>query len=295
MNLMKTTALACMGLALSLSAAAEDVDRRLDAAAAGTVSIENTSGSVTVEGWSRSEVHVTGELGSDVEELEFERDGNVTKVHVNTRRKSGRAIDTDLVIRVPQDSSVRVGGVSIDIEISGVRGAQRLSTVSGDVESEVFEADIDVETVSGDIDLKGNKKVSRVQLNSVSGDVDVRDLAGEIEMSSVSGDLVIADGRWSRVKANTTSGDMDFEGELLANGRVDVETINGDLDVFFKGKLSAEFDVETFNGNVKNCFGPKAERTSRYAPGRELRFTEGDGSSRVTIRTLNGDLNLCKD
>ncbi|MEX0975854.1 MAG: DUF4097 family beta strand repeat-containing protein [Woeseia sp.] len=295
MNLLKSTALACMVVACSPSATAEDVDRRLDAPATGTVSIENTAGSVTVKGWSRSEVHVTGELGSDVDELEFERDGNVTKVQVKTRRRSGRAIATDLVIRVPQNSSVRVGGVSIDIEISDVRGAQRVSTVSGDVDSEVFEADIDVETVSGDIDLRGNKKVSRVQLNSVSGDIDVRDLAGEIEISSVSGDLVVADGRWSRVSANTTSGDMDFEGELLPNGRVDVETINGDLEVFFKGKLSAEFDIETFNGTVKNCFGPKAERTSRYAPGRELRFTEGDGSSRVTIRTLNGDLSLCKD
>ncbi|HEX7720063.1 MAG TPA: DUF4097 family beta strand repeat-containing protein [Woeseiaceae bacterium] len=295
MKLLQMTALACMGLAFPLSAAAEDVDRRLDAAAAGNVSIENTAGLVTVEGWSRSEVHVTGDLGRDVDELVFERDGNVTKVHVNTRRRSGRAIASDLVIRVPQGSSLRVGGVSIDIEVSGVRGTQRLSTVSGDVESEVFEADIDVETVSGDIDLRGSGKASRAQLNSVSGDIDVRDLAGEIEISSVSGDLEIAGGRWTRVSANTTSGDMDFEGELLANGRVDVETINGDLDIFFKGRLSAEFDIETFNGNVKNCFGPKAERTSQYAPGRELRFTEGDGSSRVTIRTLNGDLVLCKD
>ncbi len=295
MNLVKLTALGCMVHASSLSTAAEDVDRRLDAAAAGTVSIENTAGSIMVEGWSRSEVHVTGELGSDVEELVFERDGNVTKVHVDTRRRSGRAISTDLVIRVPQNSSVNVGGVSIDIVISGVRGAQRLSTVSGDVRSEVFEADTDIETVSGDINLQGNESVSRAQLNSVSGDVEVRDVAGEIEVSSVSGDLAVAGGRWSRVKANTTSGDMEFAGELLSNGRVDVETINGDLDLFFNGNLSAEFDIETFNGNVKNCFGPKAERTSRYAPGRELRFTEGDGSSRVTIRTLNGDLSLCKD
>jgi hypothetical protein len=35
-------------------------------------------------------------------------------------------------------------------------------------------------------------------------------------------------------------------------------------------------------------------RTSKYAPGRELRFTEGDGDARVSIKTLNGSLRLCK-
>jgi len=36
-------------------------------------------------------------------------------------------------------------------------------------------------------------------------------------------------------------------------------------------------------------------RTSKYAPGKELRFTEGDGSARVLIKTLNGGINLCRD
>jgi hypothetical protein len=53
--------------------------------------------------------------------------------------------------------------------------------------------------------------------------------------------------------------------------------------------------LETFNGEIDSCFGPKAVRTSRYAPGSELKFTEGDGAGRVTIRTLNGDLRLCRD
>ena len=58
--------------------------------------------------------------------------------------------------------------------------------------------------------------------------------------------------------------------------------------------MSARFDIETFNGNIRNCFGPDSVRTSKYAPGRELKFTEGGGSGRVTINTLNGNLRLCK-
>jgi hypothetical protein len=64
--------------------------------------------------------------------------------------------------------------------------------------------------------------------------------------------------------------------------------------VDFEGDVSARFDIETFNGAIRNCFGPEAVRTSKYAPGRELKFTEGSGSGRVSIQTLNGSLRLCK-
>jgi hypothetical protein len=34
--------------------------------------------------------------------------------------------------------------------------------------------------------------------------------------------------------------------------------------------------------------------TSEYAPGREWRYREGTGSGRVRIKTLNGDVGICK-
>lgn len=294
-SLVTSTLFACLGIALAHAAKADTVNRKLDAAPAGTVSIDNTVGSVVVRGWSSNEVEVSGDIGGDVEELVFERRGNVVNVHVRTRRHNGRNIDADLVVRVPERSTVKVGGVSVDIEVTGVLGPQRLTTVSGDVSSRAYQADVDIESVSGDIDVKGSGESARTRVNTVSGDIDVVDLAGEIEITSVSGDLSVSGGRWSRVSANTTSGDFDFSGELLDRGRLDIETINGDLDVVFTGDLSAQLDIETFNGDINNCFGPRPVRTSRYAPGRELKFTEGDGAGRVTIRTLNGDLRLCKD
>jgi hypothetical protein len=99
-SLISSTLFACLGVALAHAAKADEVYRKLDAAAAGTVAIENTAGSVLVRGWSKNEVEVSGDLGSDVEELVFDRDGNVVNVHVKTRRGSGRSSDTDLVVRV---------------------------------------------------------------------------------------------------------------------------------------------------------------------------------------------------
>ena len=76
---------------------------------------------------------------------------------------------------------------------------------------------------------------------------------------------------------------------------IEVAENNGDVDIKFSGEVSARFDIETFNGRIRNCFGPEPVRTSEYAPGRELRFTEGGGEGRVVIRTLNGGLRLCTE
>jgi DUF4097 and DUF4098 domain-containing protein YvlB len=280
---------------LAEAAAAERVDRRIDAAGDAIVTIQNTAGSVEIRGWSRNEVEVKGDLGRDVEELLLERDGKEVRIEVRAPRGNNVRIGSDLEIRVPQGSSVEVSGVSIDIDIADVRGDLRLSAVSGDIDAEGSEGDIEIETVSGDVQVEGRGQEGDHRFNTVSGDIDVQNVSGDIAMESVSGDLLLVDGTFERVNLNTTSADVVFRAALAGSGRLDVETINGDLDINFSDEVSARFDIETFNGEIRNCFGPEPVRTSRYTPGSELKFTEGGGAGRVTIRTLNGDLRLCHD
>jgi hypothetical protein len=299
MNFMKTTLmtlrLLCLTLFFASAFGAEPLNRRLEAAPDGVVTVDNTAGSVDIRGWSRDEVEVTGELGPDVEELVFERDGNEIVVRVRSSKRHHSDIASDLVIRVPEKSAVNVSGISSDVTVRDVRGAQRLNSISGDIDSYVYASDIDVETISGDVAVQGDGDAGYARLNSVSGDLEVHNLAGEIGVTSVSGDVTVVDSRFDRVQAETVSSDMVFHSALTEDARLDMETINGDLEVVFEGDLSARFDIETFNGDIRNCFGPKPVRTSQYTPGTELKFAEGEGSARVTIRTLNGGLRLCKD
>jgi DUF4097 and DUF4098 domain-containing protein YvlB len=295
---MKTTVKVLLAASLTLllvqAAAAESVDRKLDAPGDAIVTIQNTAGSLDIRGWSRNEVEVKGELGRDVEELVFERNGKDIRIEVRAPRKNNNRISSDLEIRVPEGSSVNVSGVSTDIDMADVRGDIRLSVVSGDVTVRGFESDIEVETVSGDVDAEGRGQESDARFNTVSGDIDVQNISGAVSMTSVSGDLAVIDGAFERAKFNTTSGDIVYHSGLGGNGRLDIDTVNGDLDIRFRGDISARFDIETFNGDIRNCFGPEPVRTSRYTPGRELSFTEGGGASRVTIKTLNGDVTLCR-
>jgi len=291
---MRILTLACLSL-IGATAFAENVDRRLDAASDGLVSISNIAGSVEVTGWSRNEVEVSGDIGKGVEELIFERDGNEIEITVKVPEGGGHNISSDLIIHVPEKSSVEIVGVSADVDVENVFGMQRLQSVSGDIDSEAHAADIEIESVSGDIEVQGDDKKSHTELNTVSGDIETQNLAGEAALNSVSGDLLLVNSSFDRVRLETTNGDVTFDAALSKDGTFSLETINGDLDIKFSDLVSARFDIETFNGDIRNCFGPDAVRTSRYAPGTELKFTEGDGKGRVTIKTLNGDLRLCKD
>jgi len=291
MKIYTVTLLGMFGTGALLAA---DINESLDAAADGTVAISNIAGSVDVEGWSRNEVEVTGDLGDDVEELIFERDGDEIEIRVKTGRRNSHDIDSDLIVKVPQASSLEINTVSADIDIADVTGEQRLESVSGDITTEAHGADMDVNSVSGDLEVEGDNKSIRSRLSTVSGDIDTDNLAGEIGAESVSGDLLAANGVFSRAVMGTVNGDIVFHARLLDEGRLDIETVNGSVDVEFAGDVSARFDIETFNGDIRNCFGPDAVRVSKYAPGYELKFSEGDGSGRVTIETLNGDLRLCK-
>ena len=293
-QIMRVLTLTCLSL-IGATAMAESIDRRLEAAPDGMVTVSNTSGSVEVTGWSRNEVEVTGKLGRGIEELVFERDGKEIEITVKTPRHGGHSLSSDLVIQVPELSSLEVAGVSVDIDVTNVLGRLRLQSVSGDIDSEVHAADVEIVTVSGDVEVQGDDKAAHSDLSTVSGDIETQNLAGEVAVNSVSGDLVLVNSSFDRARLETVNGDIVFDAELLEDGTLSVETINGDLDINFSNSVSARFDIETFNGHIRNCFGPDPVRSSNYTPGSELKFSEGDGKGRVTIKTLNGDLRLCKD
>ena len=282
-----------VSLAVAVTAGAREVDESIDAAADGQVEIINISGAVEVYGWSDSAVSVTGELGEKVDELILERNGNKVLVKVKVPRNNSNNISSDLTVRIPVRSSVDVSTVSADITVKDVQGEQMLHTVSGDVETNAYGSDVSAQTVSGDVDINGNGVNSETSANTVSGDVSIIGVSGDVAAESVSGDILVRDGAFERVGLNTVNGEIEFQGGFRNGAKLTAESVNGDVDIQFAGDVSARFDVETFNGDISNCFGPKAERTSKYAPGWELSFTEGGGDGRVTISTLNGNIDIC--
>jgi len=270
------------------------INESLDAAEDGEVVVSNVAGSVEISGWSRNQVEITGSLGDGVEELIFERDDDEILIKVKLPRRNSRSGSSELIIKVPEKSALKVNTVSADIDVQDVHGEQNLQVVSGNISTEFHAAELKAEAVSGDLSVSSDNQDSNARLTTVSGNIDVENLAGELKTETVSGDISIIDSSFSRISAETVNGDLTLRAKFQPGGRMDLETVNGSVDVDFDGDVSAEINIETFNGSIRNCFGPDSVRTSKYAPGRELDFTEGSGNGRVRITTLNGSVRLCK-
>ena len=287
---------AALALALAPLAAwaGSAIDERKPADPAGQVEISNTAGSVTVTGWNRDEVEVTGELGDGTERLEFTSAGKLTRIKVILPSKSHGVDGTDLVVKVPAGSGLNVNTVSADVHVAGVSGTQRLQSVSGDIGTDAVREDVECKTVSGDVTVTGVGKPLLLNVTTVSGDARVSKVAGEVNGNTVSGNFNLELGETARSRLRSTSGDIGMSTRQARDARFDIESISGDLRLDLAGPADAEYEVTSFNGEIRNCMGPKPLRTSEYAPGRELRFREGEGSARVRLKTLNGDISVCR-
>lgn len=274
---------------------AEEVTRKSAADPKGEVDIVNVAGSVEVIGWDRSEVQVQADLGRGVERLDFKTEGTRTRVKVVLPSMSGSSGASDLIVKIPRDSSLNVNTVSADQTIAGVRGSQRLQAVSGDVETEFGPGDLEAKTVSGRIVARGLDGKGSVRATTISGDIQLDKAGPELDLNTVSGDMDVrvAD-RLERARIKTTNGDLNLTTALGKGSRIDAEAINGDLSFILRGKLDAEFDIETFNGDIQNCFGPEPRRSREYGPGNELRFTEGQGDASIRVKTMNGAVDICQ-
>jgi hypothetical protein len=258
----------------------------------GEIEISNVAGRIEVEAWDQDRVEVTGTLGRGVERLEFrvqDRHTLLQVVHPSGARNVG---PSELFVRMPVESRLVVVSVSADVSVRGVQGAQRLQSVSGDISTAMVKEDVQLKTVTGDIEVDGNDSPGLLTITTVSGDATVRAVAGEVVLQTVSGTFDVNSDQLARARIRTTSGDATLRSGLAKGARVEMEAVNGTLSLVIAGDPDAEFTIETLNGDISNAFGPEPVRTSRYAPGRELRFTSGEGSARVTMETVNGDIIL---
>jgi DUF4097 and DUF4098 domain-containing protein YvlB len=294
MNIRYAVIAASALLATPAAQAVQNIDQSLPTGATPEVEISNVQGRVTISAWDQPVVKVTGTIENDKTEFEFS--GDARRVQINVRpesRKGNRHDDALLDIKVPAGASLDVNTVSADIQVEGVRGVQKLESVSGDVTATAFDEEVDLQTISGDAIVNGSGGKARIEAESTSGDVKVRGVNGELQAKSVSGDLELDLGTMTRLRLETVSGDVQADATLASDGRVEAESVSGNVRIRFTKPVNGEFDLETFSGDIDNCFGPKAERKSKYAPGSELRFTQGSGGARVSADTMSGDIRLC--
>ena len=297
---MKPTLLASAMLLLAVAgsaAAGSPINETRKADANARIDVSNIKGAVTVSGWDRNEVAISGSLGDGAKQLAIDGSADHLVIKVQPPDKQGwfswgadsRMGDTVLDLKVPRDAEMKIEVVSADVALTGVGGRMLdVNSVSGKVRLESDAKEVEVDSVSGNIDLTG--KAERGHLETVSGNIRARGLGGILKFETVSGDVDAENGDYRELSAGTVSGDINLRGKPSKDARIDVETMSGDVHLYVPSDVSAHLRATTFSGSIRSDFGTVKDED--HGPGSSLDAKTGDGDSRVNLQTFSGDIEV---
>src|SRR5260221_7375405 len=120
------------------------VDQRRPAALDGLVDIENMAGSIRVTGWDKAEIAVSGRLGRHASGLQFSGGPNRTRIEVEVEGNP-HGVHSDLDIKVPAGSRLRIDGFEATITVTGVTGTVKAETVNGAISLTGGAKDVDLQ------------------------------------------------------------------------------------------------------------------------------------------------------
>jgi DUF4097 and DUF4098 domain-containing protein YvlB len=255
--------------------------------ARGAVSVSCPGGTVIVTGSDRNEIRVKARTESGG--IRFSSSGNRASIEP----ASGRGCsDGRFEVVVPAGAKVTATSWSGSVSVRNVRGDVETHTQSANIEVRDV-GRLDVETLSGDVSAEG--VTGDAHLNTVSGDVDLNRVRGDVEVETVSGDLTLRDVTARQLRTHSTSGDVEFGGQIADGGRYEFSTHSGSVRLQLPPDVGAQLSVCTFNGGIESDF-PITLRAGPHDIGRnqgkKLNFTLGQGSARIIVETFSGDITL---
>ena len=270
--------------------AEKTVQATLSASSTAEVSIECISGKLTIVGWNREEVEVSGTIGDDAELEISGDDGDVDiELEIPERRRGKVDVSVTLEIRVPFGASIDIESLSATTNISDTSGDVEVETMSGDVTVTGDAESVDIENVSGNIRITGTTR--EVDAETISGNVILENVSGEISATSVNGNIEITGASIEEGQLESVNGSIHFQGDLGADGELSVETYTGNVELILPASISASFEIETLSGTITNeLSADQAAKPDRFSPGRRLEFRLGSGSATVTVENLSGNV-----
>ena len=262
------------------------IDERRPLKPNATVSVCNVAGQIEIEAWEKNELHLTGELAEEVEELKITGNESRLEIEVKLPERSKHVGDTTLRLRVPVGASIDAEAVSADIGVRGLKGkAVVAESVSGDVRVDVGSKEVWGKSVSGDVTVKASSEKTRVE--SVSGDVEMRGGRGVLRAESVSGNVTVQARDVKELDIESVSGDLDVDIELAKEAEVEVETLSGEVTMTVPSLPDIDVDLETFSGALRSDLLEGLRGKKEYS-------RDGKQSGRVRLHSFSGDIHLKK-
>jgi DUF4097 and DUF4098 domain-containing protein YvlB len=234
----------------------------------------------------------------------------VTALAALALASTASAQDFQKTYRIGEGGQIRIGNISGDVVVTGYDGDSIVVTATKkgrdrdkiEIEDRSGTANVDVgvkypKNCNCDANIRFEVQVPRSvkydydHIASVSGDVRVTGVTGRLNASAVSGDVHITDVSGS-VSVSSVSGDVQVEINRL-DGADDMKfnTVSGDVSVTLPGNLDADVDMSSFSGSIKTDFAIEV-RSERYGSRNSARAKLGEGTRRLKMSSVSGDLSL---
>lgn len=272
---------------LSLQAPQSFQTDTIFAVAQGTrLSVENQGGDIVVKTWERNQVRIQA-THSRRTRIDIRHSGAVLSLEAEAER--GPANMVDYLITTPVWMALDLEGMYATVTVDGTRAPIAVETLEGDISVTGGAETVELESVQGRISLTGAR--GKITLTSVSEDIEASDIHGEITAESVSGDILLRRIDSRSVDVQTVSGELIYDGSVVANGRYSLLTHSGNILVSMPDDANATVATATGSGRVTASFGlPASERPSR----RRQTFRFGSGSASVELESFSGNVVLLR-
>jgi hypothetical protein len=246
MRLFRTLSLA---LAVAVCAqpahAQQKVDRWFQLDMDGAVRIHNYNGSVTIRGWNKDSIHVTGTIAAKGKDAFF-GGGRGAAAKMGVESTDGPAALADLTIMLPVRARLSVRGAATSIDIRDFSGTIDATTLSGRLHIAGSPTEVMAETMDGDLEIEASPSFLRGR--TALGRVTWTGSSDDVTIVTVSGGITVNGANLYRARFETISGDMKFAGSVRPDGRLTFDAHSGDISLAFTKSTVAELAYDASRG-----------------------------------------------
>lgn len=199
-----------------------------------------------------------------------------------------RSVSGDIFI-TGNSASMTVNSVSGKVEVSATAGEISLETISGSINVAGTMESMRAKSVSGSITLAGSTSAARTE--TISGDARLEKVVSDVECHSVSGDMRIVGEALVNGRFETTSGDVEYTGDLAEKGYLRGISQSGSITIRTSENPNVMYDLVTNSGDIDTFLGVEPQRRQEHGPGMKLQ-SGAPGAASVIVNTNSGDIEI---
>jgi len=276
-------ATAVLASGASSRAASQRTEKHFPVSGRPVVVIQNVAnGRIEVKSSKSHEVAVIANQNSDKISFDMEQAGDRIDVTATTVDAFAQPLEleTSLQLTVPEETELQ------------------LKTENGLIYVEQVMGDMTLESVAGDVHLK--EVSGYIIVKTTGGSLVCTQCAGKLDFKSVSGGAQILQPALNAVNANTSFGNILFDGDFIRTGLYSMKSGKGLVEVRFSGNDSFDLKALTATGTVDNqaaaFLKPDSHGSVRRfgSKFRGLFGTFGAGLAKVELSTYSGTIRILK-